>query len=87
MNSIKNEYQSVGKLFVSKILYSFVNKELLKNTKINNNLNFLNFIYIIIYISKKFINYALYFYIHNSAIRGLKSVVHIPKYMNKFRQG
>ena len=34
MNKIKNEYQLVGKLFVSKILYNFVNKELLKKTKI-----------------------------------------------------
>ena len=34
MNKIKNKYQSVGKLFVSKILYNFVNKELLKKTKI-----------------------------------------------------
>ena len=34
MNKIKNKYQLVGKLYVSKILYNFVNKELLKNTKI-----------------------------------------------------
>ena len=34
MDKIKNEYQAVGKLFVNKILYNFVNKELLKNTKI-----------------------------------------------------
>ena len=36
MYKIKNEYQLVGKLYVSKILYNFVNKELLKNTKIKN---------------------------------------------------
>ena len=34
MNKIKNKYQLVGKLYVSKILYNFVNKELLKKTKI-----------------------------------------------------
>ena len=34
MDKIKNKYQAVGKLFVNKILYNFVNKELLKNTKI-----------------------------------------------------
>ncbi len=34
MNKIKNKYQSVGKLFVSKILYNFVNNELFKKTKI-----------------------------------------------------
>ena len=34
MNKIKNEYQLVGKLFVSKVLYNFVNKELLAKTKI-----------------------------------------------------
>ena len=34
MNKIKNKYQLVGKLYVSKILYYFVNKELLKKTKI-----------------------------------------------------
>ena len=34
MNKIKNKYQSVGKLFVSKILYNFVNKELFRKTKI-----------------------------------------------------
>ena len=34
MDKIKNEYQVVGKLFVNKILYSFVNKDLLKETKI-----------------------------------------------------
>ena len=36
MNKIKNEYQPVGKLLVSKVLYSFVNKELLKKTKIKS---------------------------------------------------
>ena len=36
MNKIKNEYQPVGKLFVSKVLYNFVNKELLKKTKIKS---------------------------------------------------
>ncbi len=30
----KNKYKSVGKLFISTILYNFVNKELLKKTKI-----------------------------------------------------
>ena len=34
MDKIKIEYQAVGKLFVNKILYSFVNKDLLKETKI-----------------------------------------------------
>ena len=34
MDKIKNRYQVVGKLFVNKILYSFVNKDLLKETKI-----------------------------------------------------
>ena len=34
MNKFKNKYQSVGKLFISKILYNFVNKELLKKTKV-----------------------------------------------------
>ena len=38
MNKIKNEYQSVGKLFVSKVLYNFVNKELLAKTKIKPKL-------------------------------------------------
>ena len=38
MNKIKNEYQLVGKLYVSKILYNFVNKELLKKTKIKPKL-------------------------------------------------
>ena len=33
MKKIKN-YQAVGKLFVSKILYNFINKDLLKDTKI-----------------------------------------------------
>ena len=32
----KNDYQVVGKLFVSKILYNFVGKELLKNNKIKS---------------------------------------------------
>ncbi len=36
MNKYKNNYQSVGRLFVSKILYDFVNKELLKDTKISS---------------------------------------------------
>ena len=36
MNKIKNQYLLVGKLFVSKILYNFVNKELLKKTKIKS---------------------------------------------------
>ena len=35
MDKIKNKYQPVGNLFVSKILYYFVNKELLKETKIS----------------------------------------------------
>ena len=34
MNKIKNKYQSIGKLFVSKILYNFVNKELFRKTKV-----------------------------------------------------
>ena len=34
MNKIQNKYLPVGKLFVSKVLYNFVNKELLKKTKI-----------------------------------------------------
>ena len=34
MNKIKN-YQKIGKLYVSKILYQFVNKELLRKTQIN----------------------------------------------------
>ena len=34
MNKFKNKYKSIGKLFVSTILYNFVNKELLKKTKI-----------------------------------------------------
>ena len=34
MSKFKNKYKSVGKLFVSTILYNFVNKELLKKTKI-----------------------------------------------------
>ena len=34
MNKSKNEYKLVGKIFVSKILYDFVNNELLKKTKI-----------------------------------------------------
>ncbi len=34
MNKNLNQYKSVRKLFVSKILYNFVNKELLKKTKI-----------------------------------------------------
>ncbi len=34
MSKFKNKYISVGKLFVSTILYNFVNKELLKKTKI-----------------------------------------------------
>ena len=33
MNKIQNKYQPVGKLFVSKVLYNFVNKELLKKNK------------------------------------------------------
>ena len=36
MNNLKNQYQSVGKLYVNKILYNFVNNELLKNTKIKS---------------------------------------------------
>ena len=36
MNKIKNKYLPVGKLFVSKVLYNFVNKELLKKTKIKS---------------------------------------------------
>ena len=36
MNKIQNKYLSVGKLFVSKVLYNFVNKELLKKTKIKS---------------------------------------------------
>ena len=38
MYKIKNKYQIVGKLYVSKILYNFVNKELLKKTKIKPGL-------------------------------------------------
>ncbi len=38
MNKIKNEYQLVGKLNVSKILYNFVNRELLKGTQIKPKL-------------------------------------------------
>ena len=38
MNKFKNEYQLTGKLYVSKILYNFVNKELLKETKIKPKL-------------------------------------------------
>ena len=34
MNKFKNKYYSVGKLYVSKVLYDFVNKDLLKKTKI-----------------------------------------------------
>ena len=34
MNKMQNKYLPVGKLFVSKVLYNFVNKELLKKTKI-----------------------------------------------------
>ena len=33
MNKILNKYLQVGKLFVSKVLYNFVNKELLKKNK------------------------------------------------------
>ena len=36
MNKIQNEYLPVEKLFVSKVLYNFVNKELLKKTKIKS---------------------------------------------------
>ena len=36
MNKIKHEYHPIGKLFVSKVLYNFVNKELLKKTKIKS---------------------------------------------------
>ena len=36
MNKSKNRYQSVGRIYVSKVLYNFVNKELLKQTKINS---------------------------------------------------
>ena len=36
MNKIQNKYLPVGKLFVSKVLYNFVNKELLKKTKIKS---------------------------------------------------
>ena len=35
MDKIKNNYRTVGKLFISEILYNFVNKELLKETKIS----------------------------------------------------
>ena len=35
MNKLKNNYQSIEKLYVNKVLYNFVNKELLKKTKIN----------------------------------------------------
>ena len=35
MDKIKKNYQKVGKLYVSKILYQFVNKELLRKTQIN----------------------------------------------------
>ena len=38
MNKFKNEYKLTGKLYVSKILYNFVNKELLKETKIKPKL-------------------------------------------------
>ena len=38
MNKFKNEYKLNGKLYVSKILYNFVNKELLKETKIKPKL-------------------------------------------------
>ena len=38
MDKIKNEYQTVGKLYVNKILYNFVNKELLKKQKLNLNI-------------------------------------------------
>ena len=38
MNKIKNKYQLVRRLYVSKILYNFVNKELLKKTKIKPGL-------------------------------------------------
>ena len=37
MDKIKNNYKSVGKLFISKILYNFVFKELLRKTKIKPN--------------------------------------------------
>ncbi len=36
MNKIKRQYQTVGKLYVNKVLYDFVNKELLKKTKIKS---------------------------------------------------
>ena len=36
MKKIKKNYKLIGRLFVDKILYNFVNNELLKNTKINS---------------------------------------------------
>ena len=36
MDKIKRQYQTVGRLYVNKILYNFVNKELLKKTKIKS---------------------------------------------------
>ena len=36
MNKLKNNYQSIEKLYVNKVLYNFVNKELLKKTKIKS---------------------------------------------------
>ena len=37
MDKIKKNYKKIGKLFVSKILFNFVNKELLKKTKVSPN--------------------------------------------------
>ena len=36
MNKSKTKYRSVGKLLVNNVLYNFVNKELLKKTKIRS---------------------------------------------------
>ena len=36
MKKIKKNYKLIGRLFVDKILYNFVNNELLRNTKINS---------------------------------------------------
>ena len=38
MNNINKKYRQVGKLYVSKILYNFVNNELLKKTEIKPRL-------------------------------------------------
>ncbi len=37
MDKIKKNYKKIGKLFVSKILFNFVNKELLEKTKVSPN--------------------------------------------------